>query len=68
MGTCGGEEHPHQTQEGAEGSQVGHVGLENTKMGWENWALILKRADCNKAIMGKVMAEKEGVGSSSSPG
>lgn len=68
MGTHGGKDHPHQTQEGAERGQEGHVGVENTKTGWENWALGSKRAGCNKAIMGKVMARKGGVGSLSSAG
>lgn len=43
-GHFGGEEHPHQIQEVAERGQEGHIGVENTKMGWQNWALGSKRA------------------------
>lgn len=68
MGTHGGEDHPHQIWEGAERGQEGCVEVENTKTGWQNWALGSKRAGCNKAIIAKVMARKVGVGSSSSAG
>lgn len=68
MGTHGGEEHPHQVQEGAQRGQESCVEVENTKTGWKNWALGSERTGCSRAIMGKMMARKVGVGSSSSAG
>lgn len=62
MGTRGGEEHPHQMQRGARRARRG---VENTKTGWQKWALGSKRAGCNEVIMGKVLARKGGDSSSS---
>lgn len=44
------------------------MGVQNTKMGWQKWALGSKRAGCNKVIMGKGITRKGGVSSSSSAG